>query len=638
MVKTLAVTFMLLLLLVFPGHAEETIVKFDSDVTVNSDASLDVIEAISVLSDGTTIRHGIFRDFPTRYVDRHGFAKRVDFDVQSVTRNSQSENYTIEAISGGKRIKIGDKDIQLQPGIHKYIIRYHTARQLGFYDVFDELYWNVTGNGWPYSIQNAVVKIHLPSGAIISKTALYTGIEGSNASDAAIDNLTGNNSAGNYVSARATRVLNPREGMTIAVNWQKGIVVAPTQQQQQLWMLRDNAGTAGLVATLLTVFFYYLYAWNKVGRDPPGGTIIPLFHPPADLGPAGVGYVWKQEFDDQVMAASLIGLAVKGGLKIENQQGVYALTRLDAPQQNLTPSEATTYRLLPASRIALSQSNNVTIRVLKSGLESFLSKTYQGALFVKNLGWLTVGIIMSIVGLALSAYLSPDPMGMTGLFAGTFATVIWSIILSVAWASVKGVMTTPGLFGKLKSLMGLIFIVPFLGAGIAVPVSFYFSEGFSPTLIAFVGATMLIGVINLVFSFLMPAPTLAGRRVLDAIEGFRLYMTTAEEKRLDALNPPEKTPELFERYLPYAMALDCENAWGAKFAAVLAAAAATGTAGAAWYLSSGRSSNGWGGITNGLGRSLASTLSASSVAPGSSSGSSGGSSGGGGGGGGGGGW
>ena len=65
---------------------------------------------------------------------------------------------------------------------------------------------------------------------------------------------------------------------------------------------------------------------------------------------------------------------------------------------------------------------------------------------------------------------------------------------------------------------------------------------------------------------------------MDSIEGFREYLGVAEEDRLNALNPPEKTPELFEKFLPYAVALDCQNAWAAKFAGVLAAA---GTAAAA---------------------------------------------------------
>jgi uncharacterized membrane protein YgcG len=86
-----------------------------------------------------------------------------------------------------------------------------------------------------------------------------------------------------------------------------------------------------------------------------------------------------------------------------------------------------------------------------------------------------------------------------------------------------------------------------------------------------------------VFFHLLRAPTVEGRKLLDQIEGFRMYMTTAEEERLNILNPPEKTPELFERYLPYALALVCENEWNSKFTAVLAAAVAAGATAPLWY-------------------------------------------------------
>ena len=633
--KRFLASLICLLLLTIAVQAEETIISFKSDVTVNSNSTLDVVEAIAVISDGSTIRHGIFRDFPTRYTDKNGVQMRVDFSVQDVTRNGQPENYVVESITGGVRVKIGDKDILVEPGIHKYIIKYHTDRQLGFFKDFDELYWNVTGNGWQYSIQSAQVTIHLPNGAVVSNPSVYTGYLGANGHDAQI-----NTASGTEFEAQTTRILGPREGFTVAVAWQKGIVAPPSAQQQQLWMLRDNAGYAGLAATLLGVAGFFLWAWNKVGRDPPGGTIIPLFRPPENLGPADVRYMWKQKFDDRAMAANFVGLAVKGRLKIENEKGDYTITKLDNKTQDVSRSEELIYNSMQPGSLALETTNNAAIRVLKTILEKHLDETFSGSMFVKNLGKNAIGLFLSVLGLAISAFLAPDGLGFAGLFVGGFAAVFWCAILAMGWASVKGLVSSQGIFGKVKSIAVLIFLVPFIGAAIAIPIAISSTEAFSPMLVAFIGSTIIIGLINLVFAYLMPAPTVAGRRVLDAIEGFRLYMTTAEEKRLDMLTPPEKTPELFERYLPYAMALDCENAWNAKFASVLAAAAAAGAAGAAWYYGSGgRYGNDWGSMTNSLGSSLASTISSSSVAPGSSSGSSGGgSSGGGGGGGGGGGW
>ena len=86
------------------------------------------------------------------------------------------------------------------------------------------------------------------------------------------------------------------------------------------------------------------------------------------------------------------------------------------------------------------------------------------------------------------------------------------------------------------------------------------------------------------------APTSEGRTVLDHIAGFKQYLSITERERLDRMTPPEDTPELFERYLPYAIALGVENRWAERFAGVLAAAAAQGQQGFAWYSGS---SNPW---------------------------------------------
>lgn len=139
--------------------------------------------------------------------------------------------------------------------------------------------------------------------------------------------------------------------------------------------------------------------------------------------------------------------------------------------------------------------------------------------------------------------------------------------------------------------------------------------------------------------YLLKAPSREGQQIRDQIAGFREYLGVAEEDRLNFMHPPKKTPELFEKFLPYAIALDVENEWGKKFAGVLAAAAAAGTAGYAWYHGKRDWSRDPAGFSSHLGSAVASAISSASTAPGSSSGSGGGgSSGGGGGGGGGGGW
>jgi uncharacterized membrane protein len=154
----------------------------------------------------------------------------------------------------------------------------------------------------------------------------------------------------------------------------------------------------------------------------------------------------------------------------------------------------------------------------------------------------------------------------------------------------------------------------------------------------------LLGGLNITFFFLLKRPTLAGRSLMDEIEGFRMYLSVAEEERLKLSHPPDKTPELFEKYLPYALALDVENEWNDQFATILAAAStAPGEAGIGyrprWYRGTAWRPGHGGAFSRGLGASLGTAVASSVTAPGSSSGSGGGGfSGGGGGGGGGGGW
>jgi uncharacterized membrane protein len=173
-------------------------------------------------------------------------------------------------------------------------------------------------------------------------------------------------------------------------------------------------------------------------------------------------------------------------------------------------------------------------------------------------------------------------------------------------------------------------IAVFVFCGLAVMAA---SGGGSLDLLPGIAAYIAIPLGFLGFHWLQ-APTVAGRGIMDRIEGFRQYLGVAEEDRLNALNPPDKTPELFERFLPYAIALDVENRWAKRFAGVLAAAGASAAVGA-WYAGNRDWRNDPVGFANHLGGALSHTIASASSPPGSTDGGSsgGGSSGGGGGGG-----
>jgi uncharacterized membrane protein len=181
-------------------------------------------------------------------------------------------------------------------------------------------------------------------------------------------------------------------------------------------------------------------------------------------------------------------------------------------------------------------------------------------------------------------------------------------------------------------------VYAFLIAAASIGIAFVISGGFGVPAIFIVGILMIATLIT--FARLVRAPTLQGRALMDEIEGFKLYMSVAERQEIAQMHGPDGPPQLdaerYESFLPYAVALDVEDAWTKKFtAAVGAAAAAEAASRMSWY-------NGGGGIydmgdfTNSIGSSLSSSISSASTPPGSSGGG-GGSSGGGGGGGGGGG-
>ncbi len=638
MIRRFLGALLLVLLLAVPGQAEESIDRFISRVTVNADGSLDVVEDISVIAEGRQIRRGILRDFPTDYRRPDGSRYRTGFGVTEVLRNGGKVNWAVENIGNGVRVRIGDAGVLLQPGVHTFTIKYHVTRVVGFFDTYDELYWNVTGNEWTFAIREAMSHITLPNGAVISKHALFTGRFGSTES-----NATPGEVSGNTFSAFVRETLRPGEGFTVAVAWQKGLVQPPSQSDNVASWFADNAGYAILAATLFGTLIYFLLAWNKVGRDPPGGTIVPLFKPPEGLGPAGVRYVWKQKADDQAFAAALVDLAVKGRVKINNNGDDFSVARLDDKGPPLTVSETALFNSLPTTPLVLQNENHRSVSAARSQLIGSLTDEFKGTMFVKNFGWFVVGALLSVAGLVLSGLSVPGEDGQVLLFAGVFAAIWWAVLLAVGYGAVQGLFSSRGFFGFVGSLFRILFLVPFALGGIGVPLLTVFQNGASRSMLLYILGAAILGVVNFVFLKLMPAPTPAGRKVLDQIEGFRMYLSTAEEKRLDALNPPEKTPELFERYLPYAMALDCENEWNKKFTAVLAAAAAAGATAPVWYGGSGSSWNS-GGFARDLSSSLASSVSAAASPPGSTSGTGGGSgggggfSGGGGGGGGGSGW
>src|SRR5690606_13736955 len=209
-----------------------------------------------------------------------GLVVRVGFDVRDVRRDGQPEPYRLEQLGNGVRVYIGQSDVLLRPGTYAYRISYVTTGQIGFFATYDELYWNVTGNGWVFPIQRARATVVLPPGAAAFSAVAYTGAQGETGggADVARRHL-------GHTIFTTTRPLAPHEGLTVALSWQKGIVAAPTAFERLTALAADNPSMVVAALGLLLVLAYYLAARRRVGRDPEPGTIQPLIHPPEGSPP-----------------------------------------------------------------------------------------------------------------------------------------------------------------------------------------------------------------------------------------------------------------------------------------------------------------------------------------------------------------
>ena len=620
-----------LLAFAIPARAEERIIRFVSDARIETSGALHVVETLTIAVEGKEIKRGFLRDFPTRYKDHKGNQVDVGFEVESVTRDGVAEHYVVESIGNGSRIKIGSAGVLLKPGTYKYEITYATTKQLGFFDGYDELYWNVTGNDWVFPIETAEAVIRLPPGAKVIQSAAYTGPQGAQGKDFAVVP----SSPGEY-RAITKRRLAPGEGFTVAVGFTKGVVPPPPPPEDT-----TAISIPVMAAGILALIGYYLTGWFRVGRDPPEKAIIPLFGPPKGLGPAAVRYVWRQGFDDKTLASAVLGIAVKGGLRIHGDQ-TWAIEKHGVETSALTASEAELWRNLPKRKVTLDSSNASFLNSQRTRLHDTLATEFAGAMIVKNRSWFWGGVGLSLLLAVIVMATMPSEEAFLGLTLGLMCALFW---IGLIWAFVLNFrsMLKPGLTRKIAAVIGFAVMAPFFVMAIAFP-GMIWEQAQTWGLPAFATMMLIMMVLHVLFARWLAAPTELGNQLMNEINGFRMYLETAEEDRLNSLTPPEKTPALFEKFLPYAMALDCENAWNAKFAAILAAAAVGVPA---WYVGSNWDNQRFSHIGNDLARridppdrsSSSYETSSSSSSPGSFSGSSGGgSSGGGGGGGGGSGW
>lgn len=635
-----AAALMALTILAGPAGAAERILSYGVTVDVQKDGTLDVAERIRVNAEGHWIRHGIYRDFPVIYRLPSGYVRRIGFVVTEVRRDGRPEPWHETAMDRFVRVYIGDKNVNVSPGAHEYLLKYRTTRQLRFFPDHDELYWNATGNFWAFPILSATAQINLPPGARILKTAAYTGAYGASGKDWRITAETGNS-----ITFQTTRPLARHEGLTVAVAFPKGTVREPGSFD--LWMasLKDNLGFVALIAAVVAVGVYFLLTWLRIGRDPRKGTIIPLFSPPDGMSPGLVSYVSYEGFDNvrsgvpRGFIAAIMDMAVKGNIRIIDDDGDIELRTAKISYPSLSKGEsAITDRLFGGrDRVRFDRAHGSMLADAVSKFRSAILDENGGIYFRNNYGAFAVGIVLTLLALFAFFVLQLPTSEQMGLVIPTMIiSVLAAFLIAAGGRRLLG--WVPG--GSSK-LLGIVLFV----AGLAVAIAFAVVAGVMvpngilppPAEISLV----LLAVMNVSFFYLLRAPTAEGRKAMDHIEGFKLYLSVAEEGRLNVNAEPEMSEQLFERFLPYAVALDVEKPWTRAFRKWLAVAHPQAVQGAympAWYSGRGFATSSLERATAAMVTGLAAGMVAAMPSQTSSGASGGGFSGGGGGGGGGGGW
>jgi uncharacterized membrane protein len=559
---------------------------FDSEIKLNEDGSLDIKEEITVNFDGGYY-HGIYRDIPLELKGTIGNYP-LGFEVSNVLMDGKSVQVkkSKERYGDGTdlRVRIGDPDRTIT-GIHVYTIEYSAILGARYFDDWDELYWNVTGNRWEDIIDSLHCTVIFPSPVELSDEdiKIFVGLYGS---DRTSDNYTLESNS----LAFSTGILYPGYGATADIRFPKGYLTKPPLSTTLSLKLKSYLGPVFAILLPLLTFILLFKRWKREGKDLPVGTITVKYLPPKDLTAAEVGTILDQRVDTVDITSILFDLARMGYLSIEEVQTTKFLFLKNKD-----------YKIKILKDMDLDKEKHLRefLRGLKAkGGKEFLISDLKGE-FYKYVKDVTEELYKSVKE---KKYFYGNPDKIRKKYIGFGAAALF-----------LGLWATPFAFGLLSAIASGI------GGGIAASIT---------------GGIALSGLVTLCFAPAMPKRTYRGREVLTDILGFKEFLMRVEKERLKRML--EQNPTIFFDFLSYAISLGVVDEWAERFSGLQIE-----TPG--WYNTYGgihgpiMANN----ITSSIGNTIGAFSAASSPPRGSSSGFGGGGggfSGGGGGGGGGGGW
>ncbi len=485
--------------------------RWHSDVRIFRTAAVEVTEHLDFRF--TADRNGIYRDVRVRGEREDGTGWRIFVDVAEVT-DGQGEELRWETSREGdnRRIKVwvpgadagASRTVVIAYRVENALL-FHRDGDEGFEgDAFDELFWNVTGQQWDLPIESASATFHLPEGASGTRARAWQGRFGSR--DEAQLQVRGPS-----VEARTRGSLDPGEGLSVAVAWDAGVVDRPGPLARAgLWLRTRWFWLLPLLVGLVMARLW----WTR-GRDPERRSVSPRYEPPDGLTAGEVGVLVDHSPDMRDVTATLVELAVKGHVVIEETEeeellGLtsstsYAFERRTEPDawDELSPHE---HRLMIAL-FGTTPLDRVTLSELEDEFYEELPDL-RDALFRRLLD---------------DGYYERRPDRVRGRWIG--GAVVLTVLLMAG---------------------GLYEI----------------SDGMELAESAVLGGSLVSGLVMAAFGWFMPARTRKGARGHEACLGFEEFLERVEEDRFRRMI---EGPEDFERYLPYAMALQVEKKWAAAF-------------------------------------------------------------------------
>lgn len=483
---------------------KEGIINFEVELVVNQDRSVSVTELIKVYANGNKIKRGITRNFPANR-SMNGRTIKMKYQIEEILKDGKPEPYFTESSEHGYKIYVGQKEVFLEPRIYTYMIKYRVPNQIGFFEKYDEIYWNAIGTDVEFEIEKATCKVILPEGASVIQQTAYTGYLGQSNKEYTV------NQDGRILYYEVNHKLNPGEGLTVAIGFQKGIIDKPS--------FLNSYGT--LIVIILGLIFllpYYFYTWWTYGQDPPTPASYPIWNSPDELSASSINYILKERYQRKSFTASIIDLAIKGFLKIEEKNEdnfflkstAYELIKLKEVDTSVPKEERDLFNRLFSNRskVKIDGEYDTYVESAYNSHKSSLSDQHRS--FVRkgnNLKFLGIPILISFL--------------IGGLAFFLFANNPYA----------EGV--------NMKAMF------------VFVPIA-------------------VIGL--LLYYYLIKKPSVEKLELQSRIKGFKMYLEMAEKDRLNLLNPPELTPEHFEQVLPFAFALGVEHEWSDKFKNILEAA------------------------------------------------------------------